>query len=99
TSMVYTLSLHDALPSFAGALSSVGIEAEAGGTAFSRVMLNMNTAVQKGGKELEGFAQVAGMSTQEFKKAFEKDAATAIIAFIERSEEHTSELSHVKISY
>lgn len=69
--------------SFAGALSSVGIEAEAGGTAFSRVMLNMNTAVQKGGKELEGFAQVAGMSTQEFAKAFEEDAATAIIAFIE----------------
>ena len=69
--------------SFAGALSSVGIEAEAGGTAFSRVMLNMNTAVAQGGEALEGFAQVAGMSTQEFAKAFEEDAAGAMITFIE----------------
>lgn len=68
--------------SFAGALSSVGINAEAGGSAFSRVFLNMNSAVASGGKELESFAKVAGMSGAEFKKAFQQDAAQATIAFI-----------------
>lgn len=68
--------------SFAAALSSVGIEAEAGGSAFSRVMINISNAVQSGGEELGQFAKVAGMSSKEFRKAFEDDAAGAIIAFI-----------------
>lgn len=67
---------------FSGALSSVGIEAEAGGTAFSNLISKMNLATQKGGEQLEQFASVAGMSADEFKKAFEEDAASAIISFI-----------------
>lgn len=69
--------------SFAGALSSVGIEAEAGGSAFSKVMIDIQLATEKGGKKLEQFAKVAGMSSKDFKKAFEKDAAGAIMKFIE----------------
>lgn len=69
--------------SFAAALSSVGIKAESGGTAISRVMLQMNTDVQEGGRRLELFAKVAGMSATQFKKSFQRDAAGAIIAFIE----------------
>lgn len=68
---------------FAGALSSVGIEAEAGGTAISRVFIQMKNDVEQGGKKLETFAQVAGMSTSEFKKQFKEDAAGAVVAFIE----------------
>lgn len=68
--------------SFSGALSSVGIEAEAGGTAFSSLISKMSLATQKGGEQLEQFAKVAGMSASEFKTAFEKDAANAIITFI-----------------
>ena len=68
--------------SFAAALSSVGIEAEAGGSAFSKVMIDMNLATEKGGKKLEQFAKVAGMSASEFKTAFEKDATGAILSFI-----------------
>ena len=67
---------------FAGALSSVGIEAQAGGSAFSKVMVQMQLAVEAGGKNLENFASVAGMSGEEFKRAFQEDAASAIIAFI-----------------
>ena len=67
---------------FAGALSSVGIMAEAGGTAFSRVMLNMMAATQQGGDELEGFATVAGMTTDEFVQAFQTDPVSAIEAFV-----------------
>lgn len=68
--------------SFSGALSSVGIEAEAGGSAFSTLISNMSLAVQQGGDGLEQFADVAGMSASEFAAAFEDDAAGAIIQFI-----------------
>lgn len=68
--------------SFAGALSSVGIEAEAGGTAFSKVMIELQSAVENGGKALDDFARVANMSAEDFAKAFKEDAAGAIVAFI-----------------
>ena len=68
---------------FASTLASVGIEAEAGGSAISRIFLRMNDAVAKGGKALAEFARVAGMSAAEFKKAFQEDAALATQKFIE----------------
>ena len=68
---------------FSAALSSVGIEAEAGGSAFSTLISNMSLAVQQGGDGLEQFADVAGMSASEFAAAFEDDAAGAIIQFIQ----------------
>lgn len=69
--------------SFAGALSSVGVEAEAGGTAFSRVMLEINNEVMSSGKNLQVFAAVAGMSAQEFSEQWKTNAAGALVAFIE----------------
>lgn len=69
--------------SFAAALSSVGIEAEAGGSAFSRVMVDMQLAVETNSERLKEFANVAGMSAEEFRRAFQEDAAGAIIAFIQ----------------
>lgn len=68
--------------SFAGALSSVGIEAEAGGSAFSKVMIDMQLAVETNSERLNEFATVAGMSGEEFRKAFKDDAAGALIEFI-----------------
>ncbi|MFD3261852.1 phage tail tape measure protein [Paenibacillus lentus] len=68
---------------FAGSLSSVGIEAEAGGSAFSRVMIEMSQAVMTGGSNLNTFAAVAGMSADQFKTAFQQDAAGALISFVE----------------
>lgn len=69
--------------SFANALSSVGIEAQAGGSSLSRVMLDIGEAVDTGGDKLQGFADVAGMSVSDFQAAFEEDAARAIAVFIE----------------
>ncbi|UJF15058.1 phage tail tape measure protein [Jeotgalibaca sp. MA1X17-3] len=65
------------------ALSSVGIEAEAGGSAFSKVMVNMQLAASQGGQDLEDFANIAGMSAADFKTAFETDAVGAIGAFVQ----------------
>lgn len=67
---------------WANALSSLGIEAEMGGSAISRTMLEIATAVSDGGKGLEKFAKVAGLSVNDFKKKFKEDANGAIVAFI-----------------
>lgn len=68
--------------SFGAALASVGVEAEAGGSAISRVFIKLDEAVKNGGAGLEAFAQVAGMSAADFKQSFETDAAGASVAFI-----------------
>lgn len=65
------------------ALSSVGIEAAAGGSAISRVMIDMASQVASGGERLESFAMVAGMSAAEFQRAYKEDAAGALVTFIE----------------
>lgn len=66
----------------AGSLASVGIEAQAGGTSMSKLMVRMQLATSTGNKDLANFAAVAGMTAAQFKQAFEEDAAGAIISFI-----------------
>ena len=65
------------------ALVSLGIRAEAGGTAFSQVMRKIDKEIGSGSDEMKGFAWVAGQSIGEFEKLWEKDAAGAIIKFVE----------------
>lgn len=60
------------------AMSSVGIEAEAGGTAMSMTMKKIDAAVRGGGDSLAKWADVAGMSAQEFASAWESDPARAL---------------------
>lgn len=64
------------------ALSSVGIEAEAGGTAMSTFIKKVQTAVETQSKSLDQYAQIAGMTSEEFTKAFKSDGVSAINAFI-----------------
>lgn len=66
----------------ATSMTSVGINAEAGGSAFSRVMQKMNTAVVSGGEDLEGFAKVSGMSAEEFAAKWQSNPQEAIVAFV-----------------
>lgn len=65
------------------ALSAVGIEAQAGGSAISRVMIDIESAVSSGGEELEKFAEASGMSSAEFKQAWEEDAAGALVSLVD----------------
>ena len=67
---------------FAATLSSLGIASERGGTAFSKLMINMEVATETGGEALEQFASVAGMSADQFKEKFKTDATGAITDFI-----------------
>lgn len=68
--------------SLATALSSVGIEAEMGGSAISKAMIKMATAVETNNDQLKEFAKIAGMTTEEFKDCFEKNAIDALSKFI-----------------
>jgi len=68
---------------FSAAIANVGMEAEAGGSAMSRVFIDLSQAVSAGGRELAKFAQIAGMSAEQFTKAFKEDAAGATLAFVQ----------------
>lgn len=70
------------IAALATALSSLGINPEAGGTAISRVMLSLFSAVGEGGDDLEAFARVAGKSAAEFAESFKTAPAQAINSFI-----------------
>lgn len=67
---------------FGAALSNVGIRAEAGGTAISKVFLEIDSAVSEGGDNLTTFARAAGMSADEFARAYRDDAGAAIASFV-----------------
>lgn len=66
----------------AAAMSSVGIEAEAGGTAMTQTFNAIETAVAHGGKDLEKFAKVAGMSATSFADMWGNRPIKALQAFI-----------------
>lgn len=66
----------------AAAMSSVGIEAEVGGTAMTQTLNAIEKAVAKGGDDLAEFARIAGMSSEEFSSAWKNDAMSALTSFI-----------------
>jgi TP901 family phage tail tape measure protein len=63
-------------------LASLGVTAELGGNQFSRFINDVNIAVNTGNDNLAAFAETAGMSVDEFVRAFQTDAIGAIIAFV-----------------
>jgi len=66
----------------ATALSSVGIEAEAGGSAVSKVMIDIAASVEEGGDRLDQFASIAGVSAAEFSAQWRKAPAEALSLFV-----------------
>ena len=66
----------------ATALSSMGIEAEAGGTAISTIMSNIDKAVATNAGSVKTWAQTANMSVDEFTAAWGYDAVGALSAVL-----------------
>lgn len=70
----------------ATAMSSVGIEAEAGGTAMNQTLTGIGKAVAGVGKgassKLKLIAKTAGMTAEEFSNAWKQKPAEALQAFI-----------------
>ncbi|CRS47703.1 phage tail protein [Streptococcus equi subsp. equi] len=66
----------------ATAMSSVGIEAEAGGTAMTQSLSAIERAVASGGDNLNKFAQIANMSSADFARAWKEKPIVALQEFI-----------------
>lgn len=70
----------------ATAMSSVGIEAEAGGTAMTQTLTAIGNAVSLTGKgaaeKLELIANTAGMTAEQFQQAWKEKPVQALQAFI-----------------
>lgn len=80
------------------ALSSLGIEAEAGGTAISKTLTDIDTAVSTNSDSLQRWAEVAGMSVEEFTSAWGNDATGTfeqVIQGMSKVEENGGNLSLV----
>ena len=73
----------DQILAMGGALSSLGIQAEAGGSAFQRLFIDLGNAVASGGEEVQKFADAARLSVGDFTTLFEEDAAGAIEALLQ----------------
>lgn len=66
-----------------GALSSLGVKAEMGGSALSQTVNAIGVAVSEGGDDLQAFADKAGMSADEFASAWRDDAAGTFNTLVE----------------
>ncbi|MEM0688398.1 phage tail tape measure protein [Staphylococcus haemolyticus] len=72
----------DEIMSVSAAMSSVGIESEAGGTAMTQIWNKMTKAVAEGGDTLDSFAKTAGVSGKEFAQIWENNPSKALSMFI-----------------
>jgi TP901 family phage tail tape measure protein len=68
--------------SLSAAFASMGLNAEAGGTSASKLMKRMQLAAETG-KGIEGFADVMGISTEDFTKMWDSSAADTMLAFFQ----------------
>lgn len=67
---------------YSAALSSLGIEAQMGGSAIGRTWLSIQEAVSGGSESLEAFAKYAGVSAADFKKQWSTDPSGAFNSLI-----------------
>lgn len=66
----------------AATLSSVGLEAQAGGSAISKLLSRIDVAVATGSAEIKDFAKIAGMSVDDFVAVWQDAPTTALGNFI-----------------
>ena len=68
------ISAQDIL-AYSTALSSLGVEAAAGGSSISRIWMDIQSAVSSGGEALGEFAKISGKTSREFADSWKKDAS------------------------
>lgn len=70
------ISAQDIL-AYSTALSSLGVEAAAGGSSVSRIWMDIQSAVSSGGKALDAFAKISGKSATQFADDWKSNASGA----------------------
>lgn len=86
---------------YSAALSSMGIEAQAGGSAIGRVWTDIESNVAKGSKTLQSYAKYAGISANEFKEKWSTDPSGAfngLIKGLSAAENLTLALSEIGVT-
>lgn len=86
---------------WSGAMAQMGISAEAGGTAFSTTISNIDKAVATGGGKLEEFARVSGKTSEQFSKDWKENASDAfmdLLKGLEQSDNMSVELEKMGIT-
>ena len=81
TGNVVGISAQDVL-AYSTALSSLGVEAQAGGSSVARIWMDIQSAVSSGGKDLQKFAKLSGKSSKDFADQWKNDASGAFQAFL-----------------
>ena len=71
----------DQILALASSFSSLGLEAEAGGSALSRIITSISDAAANGGDELEVYASTAGLLPEQFAKIAEENPVEALVLF------------------
>jgi TP901 family phage tail tape measure protein len=66
----------------AASLAEIGVRAELGGTALSRVLQEVVFAIADGGDALNTFAEIAGKTAEQFATDFKNDPVAALEQFI-----------------
>lgn len=70
------------MAALAATLSSLGLD-KGGASSISRIMTNINMAVDTNSEKLKEWASVAGMSAKKFSKVWKDDAASGLLAVVE----------------
>lgn len=76
TGSAVNISAQDIL-AYSTVLSSLGAEAASGGSAISRIWMDIQSAVSEGGSELSTFAQMSGKSAEQFSSDWKSNASGA----------------------
>lgn len=80
-SAVNNVTIHD-LIGMASEMKNLGVESSSGASAISKTFLKINTQVATCGKDLEQFAETAGMTSEQFTQAWEQAPTDAFLSFI-----------------
>lgn len=73
-------------------LSSLGLRAQEGGSSMSKMLQRISLAVATNSEELQAYAEVAGMTADEFSKAWGDNAANAFLKFLQGIQNSENEL-------
>lgn len=79
---IFDVAAQDTL-AFGAALKSLGVRAEAGGSSIGKAFKAIDNAIVKGGKTLDKFADVIGVTSEQLTSSFRQDKTKVVLQFLE----------------
>jgi TP901 family phage tail tape measure protein len=79
------------LLAWSAAIASTGQRSESAATAITRTITGIGEAVAEGGKKLDAFAEIAGMSSDKFEQVWRESSSDALKAFVKGLETLTDD--------